>query len=130
MDKMTLNEIEDLINRLDQESSIEVQRDEFGNVYKTDETKREAAKALRQLLAERQPRPMEDAPRDGTPILLWAQDYFDPAPHTPHYVVGKWCKRVGAWETEIGMIEEGVTDDPEDYNGPSDWLPLPSHTEK
>jgi hypothetical protein len=83
----------------------------------------ELTEALRQLLSATEWKPIETAPRDGTPILLWAPDYFE---NDPHADVGEWSDRVGAWSSEVGMMEDGpIGDDPDLCNGPDNWMPLP-----
>ena len=117
-----LTEIEDLIEQL--EAPIDwahFVRDDHAMDYQ--ELHMRAASALRQLLSATEWRDIKTAPKDGTPILLWAPDYFE---DNPHAVVGEWCDRVGAWSSEVGMMEDGpIGDDPELCNGPSHWMPLP-----
>ena len=82
---------------------------------------------LRALLAEREWRDMDSAPRDGTEILLWCRVSED-----------TWSAKIGHFEGDgegSGLWAAHVSpssynfseDDDEDGDyGPTKWLPLPT----
>lgn len=75
----------------------------------------QAAAAIRDLLAEREWRPIESAPRDGTEILCW------PGLRKPETAVtGAWLDtRGGPCWVELGVGHHNG------YWRPTHWLPLP-----
>jgi len=79
------------------------------------ETMRQAAAAIRALMAEREWRPIESAPRDGTEILCW------PGLRKPETAVtGAWLDtRGGPCWVELGVGHHNG------YWRPTHWLPLP-----
>jgi hypothetical protein len=64
--------------------------------------------------------PIETAPKDGTRVILWAPDYCDYA------VGGEWCDRVGAWDAECGMMDDGPAMFEDECDGPTHWRPFPA----
>ncbi|RUM98983.1 DUF551 domain-containing protein [Pseudaminobacter arsenicus] len=75
---------------------------------------------LKALLDKAVWQPMDTAPKDGTPVLLWAPDYREFAS------VGTWCDRVAAWDADAGMMEEGPALFDDACDGPTHWMPLPA----
>lgn len=63
---------------------------------------------------------VEAAPRDGTAVLLWAPDYAD----VPG--IGRWNEIIGAWDADIGCMEDGPSDLPDECDGPTHWRPFPA----
>lgn len=98
-------EIETLIDRLERLGK----RRHMEGIYTDEHIAAGAAEALRQLLDERTPKPIETAPRDGTELLLFS---------AWHQIV---IARFEAGEWHYGL--RGGETWPEDY--PTHWLPLP-----
>lgn len=69
--------------------------------------------------------PIETAPKDGSKVLLWVEDY--PDTHIvddgmPCAVTATWSEFMGEWNLLMAWgyeSEEGV------YGVPTHWMPLP-----
>lgn len=66
---------------------------------------------LEQLRAERKWRPIETAPRDGSPVLVFDGE---------HYAVGYWAPEIGEWWVSKKMRTTMLG---------THWMPLPAPPE-
>lgn len=64
--------------------------------------------------------PIDTAPRDGRDVLVWSPDYYG------NPVRASWCATVGAWESDVGMMEDGPGIMADECAGPTAWRPLPA----
>lgn len=88
---------------------------ELYDIEAANEVMAHAAAAIRALMAEREWRPIESAPRDGTEILCW------PGLRKPETAVtGAWLDtRGGPCWVDLGVGHHNG------YWRPTHWLPLP-----
>jgi hypothetical protein len=77
-------------------------------------------------------RPIETAPKNGTPVLLWTTYSWDWAPVKAEAVTARW-HYPGGIESERGywaLIQMGGYAEDDDVTGePTHWMPLPGGPE-